>query len=140
LAASPLFANLATPLLLEKLSSSVGSAKKDALETLAACAPVYGATAIAAHFDNIWKLIKTEIFDSIDDVVAEAAVAALKDIAVVLVNTPGTWRQLANATLACCKNYMKESELKSLAPVGKTIRAVGSASGKYTLYHNQQMC
>ena len=79
-----LFAKLAVPLILEKLSSTSGSAKvsfgyiykivisrnnyilttwaqKDSMETLAACAPVYGANILLPVIDEIFDALKVEV-------------------------------------------------------------------------------
>ena len=59
---SPLFAVQVIPVLLEKLGSSSGSAKKDSVDTISACLPVYGAEPFAKHLKEIWNVLKTEVF------------------------------------------------------------------------------
>lgn len=49
------------PLLLEKLSSDVLSAKLDSLRTLVSAVPVYGAHALASYLEPLWNAIKTEV-------------------------------------------------------------------------------
>ena len=60
-AGSHLFAESAIPLLMEKLSSSMGSAKKDAMETITACAPVYTPNAFVSVLPKIWDYLKEEV-------------------------------------------------------------------------------
>ena len=61
LSATPHFAKLAMPLLLEKLTSSSGNAKKDSMETLTECVPVYGSDSIVPFLDDFWEYLKDEV-------------------------------------------------------------------------------
>ncbi|CAH1762414.1 11976_t:CDS:10 [Entrophospora sp. SA101] len=54
LSSTPYFGKSAMPLLIEKLSSSSGNAKKDSMETIAVCAPVYGANSLIEFLDVLW--------------------------------------------------------------------------------------
>ncbi|KAF7843400.1 MMS19 nucleotide excision repair protein-like protein isoform X1 [Senna tora] len=58
---TPLFEPFVIPLLLEKLSSSLLSAKVDSLKYLRACAVEYGAERMANHAKAIWSLLKDAI-------------------------------------------------------------------------------
>jgi DNA repair/transcription protein MET18/MMS19 len=60
-AATPKFAEFALPLLLEKLCSTLSSAKIDSFETLAACAPVYGVHALEEYLGSLWASIRREV-------------------------------------------------------------------------------
>ncbi|KAG5248676.1 MMS19 nucleotide excision repair protein [Salix suchowensis] len=61
---SPLFEPYVIPLLLEKLSSSLSSAKVDSLKYLSYCTSKYGAERIAKHAGAIWCSLKDAIFTS----------------------------------------------------------------------------
>lgn len=61
LSATSYFAKFALPLIMEKLSSSSGNAKKDSMDTIAACAPVYGAAALAPHVNELFDALKIEV-------------------------------------------------------------------------------
>ncbi|CAG8635951.1 2620_t:CDS:2, partial [Ambispora gerdemannii] len=50
-------------LLLEKLASSSSNAKKDSMEILAACAPVYGTNALTPYLEDLWDGLKIECLD-----------------------------------------------------------------------------
>ncbi|XP_044487273.1 MMS19 nucleotide excision repair protein homolog isoform X1 [Mangifera indica] len=63
---TPLFAPFAIPLLLEKLSSSLPSAKVDSLKYLSSCTLTYGADCIAKHAGAIWSSIKDVIYFSLE--------------------------------------------------------------------------
>ncbi|KAI7856980.1 Dos2-interacting transcription regulator of RNA-Pol-II-domain-containing protein [Circinella umbellata] len=79
-----LFAKLAVPLILEKLSSTSGSAKKDSMETLAACAPVYGANILLPVIDEIFDALKVEVFHSTDQALEDAALACIESVVATL--------------------------------------------------------
>ncbi|KAL5757752.1 hypothetical protein ACOSP7_020363 [Xanthoceras sorbifolium] len=61
---TPLFEPFAIPLLLEKLSSSLPSAKVDSLKYLSNCTLKYGADRMAKHSEAIWSSIKEAIYTS----------------------------------------------------------------------------
>ncbi|URE41822.1 Dos2-interacting transcription regulator of RNA-Pol-II [Musa troglodytarum] len=60
---SPLFEPFVIPLLLEKLSSSLPSAKLDSLKYLNSCMPHYGADKVVKHSQVIWSNLKDVIFN-----------------------------------------------------------------------------
>eukprot|EP00117_Sycon_ciliatum_P016409 scpid25312/ scgid15851/ MMS19 nucleotide excision repair protein homolog; MET18 homolog; MMS19-like protein len=62
LCATPAFASLTVPLILEKLTANVASAKLDSVLTLSEAAPVFGAKELAQYIEGIWLGLKTEIF------------------------------------------------------------------------------
>ncbi len=49
------------PLLLEKLTSSSGNAKKDSMETLAECVPIYGSGSIVPYLEDLWEYLRDEV-------------------------------------------------------------------------------
>ncbi|CAI0423440.1 unnamed protein product [Linum tenue] len=61
-AATPLFEPFAVPLLLEKLSSSLPSAKVDSLKSLNYCATKYGTDRMGKHAKAIWSSLKDTIY------------------------------------------------------------------------------
>ncbi|KAL5576917.1 hypothetical protein UlMin_018616 [Ulmus minor] len=64
---SPLFEPLVIPLLLEKLASSLPSAKVDSLKYLSYCSLKYGADQMAKHAGPIWISLKDAIITSVKD-------------------------------------------------------------------------
>ncbi|XP_059645093.1 MMS19 nucleotide excision repair protein homolog [Cornus florida] len=64
-ASTPLFEPFAIPLLLEKLSSSLPSAKVDSLKYLSYCIVKYEADRMAKHAEVLWASLKNAIFTSI---------------------------------------------------------------------------
>lgn len=65
---SPLLEPFAIPLLLEKLSSSLPSAKVDSLKYLGDCIDKYGAERIAKHGGAIWSTLKDTLYISQENV------------------------------------------------------------------------
>ncbi|RUP34620.1 Dos2-interacting transcription regulator of RNA-Pol-II-domain-containing protein [Jimgerdemannia flammicorona] len=134
LAATPHFAKFAMPLLLEKLSSSSGSAKKDSMETIAACAPIYGATALIPYLADLFDALKIEIFHATDPVLEDAALAAMHRIVAtlsagisVIAAADPTEKALKPLIVECMVN-LKEPEAKNSKPAGRILKAAASAS------------
>ncbi|XVF26849.1 hypothetical protein REPUB_Repub14bG0054800 [Reevesia pubescens] len=67
---TPLFEPFVIPLLLEKLSSSLPSAKVDSLRYLSDCTVKYGVDRIAEHGEPIWSSLKDAVFSSLDSVLS----------------------------------------------------------------------
>ncbi|GKV36613.1 hypothetical protein SLEP1_g44724 [Rubroshorea leprosula] len=65
---TPVFEPFAIPLLLEKLSSSLPSAKVDSLKYLSDCVVKYGAERIAKHGGAIWSTLKDTLYTSDENV------------------------------------------------------------------------
>ncbi|WFD00490.1 hypothetical protein MYAM1_003239 [Malassezia yamatoensis] len=86
ISATPAFASMGMPLLLEKLGASGGSAKVDVLRTLQAVFPVYGRAACVANADAIWVHLKLDILQPTDD---ESAIAAQNTLTTLLQVTTG---------------------------------------------------
>ncbi|XP_038693958.1 MMS19 nucleotide excision repair protein homolog isoform X2 [Tripterygium wilfordii] len=62
---TPLFEPFSVPLLLEKLSSSLPSAKVDSLKYLSNCTLKYGGDRMAKHAGSIWSSLKDAISSSL---------------------------------------------------------------------------
>ncbi|KAI1791817.1 ARM repeat-containing protein [Ganoderma leucocontextum] len=71
--ASPAFGKLAIPLFLEKLNAGSPITKKDTLDTLDVCLPVYGAAVAREFARKLWNALKLEIFQPTDSVTEEKA-------------------------------------------------------------------
>lgn len=134
LASTPLFAKFALPLILEKLSSTSGSAKRDSMETLAACAPVYGATALLPNISEIFNSLKLEVFHAIDAPLEDAAVECIRAVVAALssggISTSEgdpTERALKPLIEECATN-LKDPDMKDSKQTGRILRAAASAS------------
>ncbi|KAJ3022175.1 mms19 nucleotide excision repair [Thoreauomyces humboldtii] len=134
IAATPLFAKYAMPLLIEKLASISGSAKRDAMETITACAPVYGADAFLPHVEHLWNYLKEEIFKTADDHNIAAALSAVNAITMTLssatVSSSSHKSPLETFLELAVKDSMhnfKDPELKYAKLSGKMLVAAASA-------------
>ncbi|KAI8971440.1 RNAPII transcription regulator C-terminal-domain-containing protein [Mycotypha africana] len=134
LAATPYFAYYATPLLIEKLLTTEGSAKKDAMETISLCAPAYGAHAILPHALNLFDALMKEVYGEVDPAMVNAALETIHNV----VATLGTGITIANirdpvekaidTLLTKCVEELKEPESKKARSAAYILRSAASAS------------
>ncbi|KAI9097045.1 Dos2-interacting transcription regulator of RNA-Pol-II-domain-containing protein [Phlyctochytrium arcticum] len=135
ISATPLFATYAMPLLMEKLASVSGSAKRDALDTLTACAPVYGPEAFGLHGEHLWNYLKEEVFRTADDANIAAALKTVGAVAATLSQatvTSGAKRSPLEGFLELAvkdsMDHFKDPELKYAKLSGKLLVAAAAAS------------
>ncbi|KAI7830250.1 Dos2-interacting transcription regulator of RNA-Pol-II-domain-containing protein, partial [Gamsiella multidivaricata] len=134
LSSTPYFAKFALPLLLEKLSSSSGSAKKDSMETLAACAPVYGSSALTPYAEELWSGLQNEIFHATGDDLEQVALNTLQTITTELsmgVSMGGSndpVEKFLRPIITDCMTQLQKPELKLAKPSGKILKACAMAS------------
>lgn len=133
-ASTPYFAYYATPLLIEKLLSTTGSAKKDAMETISMCAPAYGAHAILPYAQDLFDALVREVYQEADASMVQIALDTIHNV----VATLGTGISIANirdpvekaidSLLHKCVEQLKEPELKNARSAAYILRAAASAS------------
>ncbi|KAI8485593.1 mms19 nucleotide excision repair [Branchiostoma belcheri] len=134
LAATHQFAQYCLPMLLEKLSSDVTSAKLDSLHTLAACAEVYGANGLKSFLDLLLSAISKEVYNSIHQDIENAALTGLTAVVATLshaVTETGSVFSLhhfLDNLLKACKHHLCEPELKLMWPSAKLLQAAARAS------------
>ncbi|KAG0363397.1 hypothetical protein BG005_000651 [Podila minutissima] len=134
LSATPYFAKFALPLLLEKLSSSSGSAKKDSMETIAACSPVYGSSALTPYAEELWSGLQNEIFHATGDELEQVALHTLQVITTELsmgVSMGGSndpVEKFLRPIITDCMTQLQKPELKLAKPSGKILKACAMAS------------
>ncbi|KAL0577529.1 hypothetical protein V5O48_004470 [Marasmius crinis-equi] len=80
LSATPLYGPLAIPLFLEKLAAGSPVTKRDTLETMSVCFPVYGAPLARSNARKLWNALKLEIFQPIDPKTEEQALKTTQDL------------------------------------------------------------
>lgn len=134
LASTPYFAYYATPLLIEKLMRTTGSAKKDVMETIALCAPAYGAHAILPHAQDLFDALVKVVYQGSESGMVEVALDTIHQV----VATLGTGISIANirdpvekaieCLLQQCVGELKEPELKKARSAASILRAAASAS------------
>ncbi|KAL4245852.1 MMS19 nucleotide excision repair protein [Abortiporus biennis] len=142
--ATPLFGPLAIPLFLEKLTAGTPNTKKDTLQTLDECLPIYGASVARANARKLWNTLKLEIFQPTNsDIEAEA----LKTTQVLIQTIYSDKDSSAEATgeeieglarEACdeCIKILKEPEKSQAKPATKILCAFMSTTpsvAKFTL-------
>ncbi|KAI8996815.1 Dos2-interacting transcription regulator of RNA-Pol-II-domain-containing protein [Pilobolus umbonatus] len=133
-AATPYFGYFATPLLIEKLMKSTGTAKKDAMETISLCTPAYGANVILPHVDELFKALVKEVYQGTDITTVNIAlntiyhVVATLATGVSIANIRDPVEKSIGSLLDQCVDKLSEPELKNARSASHILRAVASAS------------
>ncbi|EKM50673.1 uncharacterized protein PHACADRAFT_178404 [Phanerochaete carnosa HHB-10118-sp] len=128
--ATPEFGPLAIPLFLEKLTAGSPTTKRDTLQTLDACLPVYGAFVARENARKLWNTLKLEIFQPTD---IETETAALHTVQVLIqtiysgVGAKATEDEeiqgLARDACEECIRILKEPEKSQAKPAMKVLCA-----------------
>ncbi|KAJ3070068.1 hypothetical protein HDU98_006902 [Podochytrium sp. JEL0797] len=132
--ASPLFGTLAWPILIEKLSSASDNAKLDAMETIAACAPVYGGSSIGKNLEELWDHLREESLDAKPAAQKEAALSAITAVTYALSTdsaASSTSRDNLTKFLTHVEKYVL-SELMDTTSPHEYVRKVLKATAKAT--------
>ncbi|KAI9314683.1 Dos2-interacting transcription regulator of RNA-Pol-II-domain-containing protein, partial [Obelidium mucronatum] len=132
--ASPLFGKLAWPILIEKLSSTSDNAKLDAMETIAACAPVYGGSSIGKSLEELWEHLKEESLDAKPAAQKDAALAAVTAVTYAL-STDAAASSIALDGLSKFLTFVEKyavGELISATAPKESVRRLLKASAKAT--------
>lgn len=134
LKATAFFAPFAMPALVEKLGTSSGAAKRDAVETISACAPVYGINAVAPHIDNIWELLKDDVEKAQEDSTEQKnALFCVRSILTTLSNSAVSAHNnplegMLKMVVGDCISHLKEPESKLARTSGRLVVASAAAS------------
>ncbi|KAI9205008.1 Dos2-interacting transcription regulator of RNA-Pol-II-domain-containing protein [Polychytrium aggregatum] len=128
-----LFGPLAVPFLLEKLSSSSISAKRDSMEALVSGAATYGSECLVPHTDRLWQLLSEEVFHASNDELQTAALDALKAISQTLSLAATTNKQdafggLLKEATDKCLGYLKDPDHKFAKGSGRIIACISATS------------
>lgn len=130
------FAPYAMPSLVEKLGTSSGPAKRDSVEMISACAPVYGMAAVSPHIENIWELLKDDVEKAQDDSTEQKnALFCVKSILSTLSANPAQTssnplEKMLKMVVTDCLTHTKEPESKLARTGAKIIVACASSSGE----------
>ncbi|KAI0079355.1 ARM repeat-containing protein [Panus rudis PR-1116 ss-1] len=140
--ATPAFGPLAIPLFLEKLTAGTPVTKRDTLQTLDVCLPVYGPAVARENARKLWNALKLEIFQPTDP---ETENRALKTTQVLIQtlyaeSTPSTGGKeiegLARDACEECLRILREPEKSQATHATKVICAFMSTTpsvAQYTL-------
>ncbi|KAL1662729.1 RNAPII transcription regulator C-terminal-domain-containing protein [Schizophyllum commune] len=80
LAATPAFGPMAIPIFLEKLMAGTPVTKRDVLQTMTLCIPVYGAAVARVNARKLWNALKLEIFQPTDHVTEAEALKTTQEL------------------------------------------------------------
>ncbi|KAJ4000828.1 ARM repeat-containing protein [Lentinula boryana] len=130
--ATPDFGPLAIPVFLEKLTAGSPTTKRDTLESMSMCFPVYGSALARSHARKIWNSLKVEIFQPIDSITEEFALRTTQDLVkTIYTPTDGTDSEIEGlARDACeeCITILREPEKSQAKPAIKVLCAFMSTT------------
>ncbi|XP_046560408.1 MMS19 nucleotide excision repair protein homolog isoform X2 [Haliotis rubra] len=134
LTASPKFGQYCLPLLIEKISSDIQSAKIDSLDTLAVCCDVYGTECLNEFTGTLLSCIRKEVFSGDSEELITAALSALT--AIVKTLSQGVTQRVSSTYLSEflqdifkeCKRYLLEPDLRLISPTCQLLQSVARAS------------
>ncbi|KAG2217168.1 hypothetical protein INT45_003592 [Circinella minor] len=134
LASTPYFANFATPLLIDKLLTSTGSAKKDTMETIGLCAPAYGAHALLPYAQSIFDVLAKEVYNASSVTMENTALETIHSVVATLasgicvadIRVPV--EKAIRSLLDPCITQLKHPESKNAKSAGYILRAAASAA------------
>ncbi|KAF7798029.1 hypothetical protein EIP86_009241 [Pleurotus ostreatoroseus] len=149
LSATPLFGPLAIPLFLEKLTAGSPVTKRDTLQTLDICLPVYGSSTARKHAKELWNTLKleaTQIFQPTD---LETEVLALKTTQVLVrtiydshntdIASDPQIEGLAKDACDECVRILKEPEKSQAKPATKVLCAFMSTTPSVARFTLEQV-
>ena len=84
IAATGSFAPYSFTQLIDKLDETSPNVKKDAMQTIRACASSYGSKPVSTYSAALWNSLKFEIWNAQEEDLAEEALMSLQAIAVSL--------------------------------------------------------
>ncbi|OWF55073.1 MMS19 nucleotide excision repair protein homolog [Mizuhopecten yessoensis] len=134
LAASGQFGQYCCPLLLEKLSSDVTSAKVDSLRTLEAAAKVYGSKCLLEYRTSLFGCIKREVFGSGDEELEAAALLALTAMTTtfsqetIITDSQTCAEEFVSEIWNECSRYLGDDDLRLMVPTCRLLCAVAAGS------------
>ncbi|KAJ7694662.1 Dos2-interacting transcription regulator of RNA-Pol-II-domain-containing protein [Mycena rosella] len=143
LCAHPAFGPLAIPIFLEKLAAGSPTIKRDTLDALTACFPVYGRALARMEARKLWNAIKLEIFQPIDPTTEAAALLTLQALVVTIhaADDDGDAEEvkgLAHDACEECIGILREPEKSMAKPAIKVLCAFVATTpsvARYTLAH-----
>ncbi|KAI8882460.1 hypothetical protein K501DRAFT_285853 [Backusella circina FSU 941] len=140
MSSTPLFAPYALPLLQKKIGSTSGSAKKDTLETITACLPVYGPDNLALYASSLFDSVKMEIINGDPDPgLRDPCLDTIHALAICISQYEDSKRaiQLLKPVLDDCVILLEDFDEDSTKPASLILRSVASASSfSYSLVEN----
>ncbi|KIJ55124.1 hypothetical protein M422DRAFT_23773 [Sphaerobolus stellatus SS14] len=140
LSATPFFGPLAMPLFLEKLSAGSGATKRDTMQTVAACLPVYGVSLSRSFASKLWSALKLEIFQPIDTETSDCALQTTQTLIQVIYpigetdSSKDAPEGLGKQIVEECLEFLKEPEKSKAKPAIKVMAALVHTTPFITRY------
>ncbi|KAJ3325165.1 hypothetical protein HDV06_004922 [Boothiomyces sp. JEL0866] len=135
IASTPTFSKFAIPVLIEKLDSTSASAKRDAMETISACLPVYGGASFLDNLPKIWEILKKTMADGAEEATELAALKCIlqlsKSMGTAIVfskDNKNLLERFLDMVISDCVRYLGDAELKYAKPCSKILLSAASAS------------
>ncbi|XP_069139369.1 MMS19 nucleotide excision repair protein homolog [Argopecten irradians] len=134
LAATPQFGQFCCPLLLEKISSDVTSAKIDSFRTLEAAAKVYGSKCLLEYKTSLFNCIKREVFGSGNSELETAALSALTAVSTtfsqdtIITDSQTCVEEFVSEVWDECSRYLGDDNLRLMASTCRLLCAVAAGS------------
>lgn len=134
IAATGRFAPYALPQLIDKLDDTSPIVKKDAMQTIRACASSYGIEPMSIYSITLWNSLKFEILNAQAEDLAEEALNSLQAIAICLgkgLGSSNPTTPLANylrPIIEECNKQLREPTQKQAKSAGRILGALGIAS------------
>ncbi|XP_006461777.1 hypothetical protein AGABI2DRAFT_185880 [Agaricus bisporus var. bisporus H97] len=142
LSATPYFGPLAIPVFLEKLLAGTRVSKRDTLETMGICLPVYGSALAQAEGRKLWNSLKLEIFQPTDTANQEEALRTTQILVKTIYEADKSAEDdtdikgLARDACEECISILKEPEKSQANAAAKVLCAFMSTTpsvAKYTI-------
>ncbi|TPX34338.1 hypothetical protein SmJEL517_g02943 [Synchytrium microbalum] len=143
--ATSAFALFAITQLMDKMSTTTGTGKRDTMLTIAACIPVYGPDSIASHALDLSTELKTEVFQASDDAHQHDALTCVTAVAKGLSLATATSSSnpleiFINPIVDDANTNLKEPESKFAKQCGSLLEAVASGSDSACTYVVNRIC
>ncbi|KAG6865136.1 hypothetical protein C0991_004873 [Blastosporella zonata] len=143
LSASPAFGPPAIPVFLEKLTAGSPTTKRDTLETMSLCFPVYGSALARISARKLWNSLKLEIFQPTDPLTEEEALKTTQALVETIytqeedaIESDDDVQGLARDVCEECIHILREPEKNQAKPAIKVLCAFMATTpsvSRYTL-------
>ncbi|KAJ3902626.1 ARM repeat-containing protein [Lentinula edodes] len=137
---TPAFGPLAIPVFLEKLAAGSPTTKRDTLESMSVCFPVYGSALARSHARKLWNSLKLEIFQPTDSITEEFALKTTQDLVKTIYTSQtadGTDNDIEGLARDACEEciaILREPEKSQAKPAIKILCAFMSTTPSVSRY------
>ncbi|XP_041476664.1 MMS19 nucleotide excision repair protein homolog [Lytechinus variegatus] len=137
LSSTPKFAQFCLPMIMEKLSSDLQTARLDSYQLLQACAPVYSQSDIMSYIEAIWSYCRKELMLGIsvelDKEAAKTLGAVVTAVSSGIQSTSGgsgdgDLNSFLRNILTECRQHLCEPDHRMIHPCSKLLVAIAAAS------------